>query len=86
MMNQEFQAFDSPIHIGNMSIVLVAVGEILDDLYLEGWSPGDPGLLEALSKGLREAGNHLSPGMESACAAALGEVFSRFCREQTGTW
>ena len=71
MVREKFDApSESPVRIGNMNIVLVGSSKILDDLYLEGWSPGDPGLQEVLSNGLREAGNHLSPGLESTCAAA----------------
>ena len=59
------------VPVGSVEIPLRGVDEILDDFYLEGWLPEDKDLQEELSPALREAGNHLSPGMESACGAAV---------------
>ena len=71
------------VPVGSVEIPLRGVDEILDDFYLEGWLPEDKDLQEELSPALREAGNHLSPGMESACGAALLELFRQVCAQQT---
>jgi len=70
------------VPVGNAEIQLRGVDEILDDFYLEGWRPEDGELQEKLSSALREAGNHLSPGMESACGAALVKLFRQVCAQQ----
>ncbi len=71
------------VPVGNAEIQLFGVDEILDDFYLEGWLPEDGDLQEKVSSALREAGNHLLPGMESACGAALVKLFRQVCAQQT---
>lgn len=67
------------IQVGNSEFILFKLDAILEEFYLEGWSPGDDGLEDALLEALREEGDRIPRGYEPACKAALSKAFSHHC-------
>jgi hypothetical protein len=57
---------------------LTGLDSALERFYLEGWSPGDPGLEAALVEALREAGNYITPATDYAYQAALRDLYQKF--------
>jgi hypothetical protein len=52
---------------------------ILEDMYLEGWSPGDPGLEKAMIRVFQERGNPMPDMQERSSVALLQQQFAEFC-------
>jgi hypothetical protein len=66
------------IEVAGDKVGLTGLDATLERFYLEGWSPGDPGLEAALVQALRDAGNYITPSMEAAYQAALGDLYQKF--------
>jgi len=66
------------IEVAGDKVGLTGLDATLERFYLEGWSPGDSGLEAALVQALREAGNYITPSMEAAYQAALGDLYQKF--------
>jgi len=66
------------IEVAGDKVGLTGLDATLERFYLEGWSPGDPGLEAALVEALRDAGNYITPSMEAAYKAALGDLYQKF--------
>lgn len=73
------------VRVGPSEVGLTGVDQVLNYLYLEGWSPGDAGLAEALVEAARQAGNYVPSRHEAAYGAALAELFRQFCAAQTAS-
>lgn len=71
------------VGVGDTEVGLAGVDVILELFYVEGWSPGEAGLKDALLEALQTAGNYIPPGQEAAYAAALTELFRRYCAART---
>jgi hypothetical protein len=66
------------IEVAGEKVGLTGVDATLERFYLEGWSPGDPGLEAALVEALRDAGNYITPSVEFAYQAALRDLYQKF--------
>jgi hypothetical protein len=66
------------IEVAGDKVGLTGLDATLERFYLEGWSPGDASLEAALVEALRQAGNYITPSMEPAYAAALGQFYQKF--------
>ena len=66
------------IEVAGDKVGLTGLDATLERFYLEGWSPGDAGLEAALVQALRDAGNHITPSMEAAYQATLGDLYQKF--------
>ena len=66
------------IEVAGSKVGLTGLGTTLERFYLEGWSPGDPGLEAALVEALRDAGNYITPSMDYAYQAALRDLYEKF--------
>lgn len=66
------------IEVAGDKVGLAGLDATLERFYLEGWSPGDPGLEAALVKALRNAGNYITPAVEYAYQAALRDLYQKF--------
>jgi hypothetical protein len=66
------------IEVAGSKVGLTGLDTTLERFYLEGWSPGDPGLEAAFVEALRDAGNYITPSMESAYQAALRDLYQKF--------
>ncbi len=66
------------VQIGSTTVGLTGVNAILEALYIEGWSPGDEGLSQSIVERLRQAGNYIAPGEESAYGESLRGLFREF--------
>ncbi len=68
------------LHVGEGVLNLSGIQDILEHFYLEGWSPDEPTLGEALVEALREAGNHIPRGCEGESGRVLRKMFSEYCQ------
>ncbi|HZO99245.1 MAG TPA: hypothetical protein VFD30_03025 [Terriglobia bacterium] len=66
------------IEVAGEKVGLTGLDATLERFYLEGWSPGDPGLEAALVEALRDAGNYITPSVEDAYQAALRDLYQKF--------
>ena len=66
------------IEVAGSKVGLTGLDTTLERFYLEGWSPGDPGLEAALVEALRDAGNYITPSMDYAYQAALRDLYEKF--------
>jgi hypothetical protein len=66
------------VEVAGSKVGLTGLDTALERFYLEGWSPGDAGLEAALVQALRDAGNYITPSMEAAYQAALGDLYQKF--------
>jgi hypothetical protein len=66
------------IEVAGDKVGLTGLDIALERFYLEGWSPGDAGLEAGLVQALRDAGNYITPSMEAAYQAALGDLYQKF--------
>ena len=66
------------IEVAGSKVGLTGLDTTLERFYLEGWSPGDPGLEAALVEALRDAGNYITPSMDYAYQAALRDLYQKF--------
>lgn len=66
------------IEVAGIKVGLTGLDTSLERFYLEGWSPGDPGLEAALVEVLRGAGNYITPSEEYAYQAALRDLYQKF--------
>lgn len=64
------------IRIGGSRAGVTGLDQLLQEVDLEGWSPGDPGLGARLVEGLRDAGNYVAPAAEGAYARSLRELYA----------
>lgn len=71
------------VRVGTTDVGLSGLDTVLEQIYLEGWSPGEPGLEEVLVGAARAAGNYIPHGQERAYGAALAELFRQFCSEES---
>jgi len=69
------------IKIANSKAGLTGLDQLLEDVYREGWRPGQPGLEERLISGVRAAGNYIEPGFETVYAKSLEELYRSFLAE-----
>jgi hypothetical protein len=66
------------IEVAGSKVGLTGLDMTLERFYLEGWSPGDPGLEASLVEALRDAGNYITPSMDDAYQAALRDLYQKF--------
>lgn len=66
------------IKVAGDNVGLMRLDATLERFYLEGWSPGDPGLEAAMVEALRDAGNYITPSVEYAYQAALRGLYQKF--------
>ena len=66
------------IEVAGSKVGLTGLDTTLERFYLEGWSPGDPGLEAALVEALRDAGNYITPSEDYTYQAALRDLYQKF--------
>jgi hypothetical protein len=66
------------IKVGGQKVGLTGLDAVLEQFWLEGWEPGEPGLEKALVAALRQAGNYITPPEEPAYEQALGVLYNQF--------
>jgi len=71
------------IEVGGNKVGLTGLDTTLERFYLEGWSPGDPGLGATLVEALRSAGNYIAPSVQSAYESALAKLYEQFFAANT---
>lgn len=70
------------IEVGNSRAGVTGLDRLIDQVFIEGWSPHDEGLGKRLVEGLRAAGNFVAGSAEDDYAKALFALYQAHVEAQ----